>query len=149
MGSKWKDALGVVQINSAIAGTLAAALAPIPFADVVPLQLNNVAMLMGICSVYQVKVEKAAALNIVATTAASFGGQALFSAVAGMIPGVGSVANATVAVGVTEAIGAAIVGFCELALKNGEKPDFSKFKGDDFKHYTDCLKYLDQRDKNN
>lgn len=66
-------------------------------------------------------------------------GTSLFKAALGWIPAAGNAMNAAIAVGVTETLGTAFTGFCELAYKHGEKPNLSKFKKDDFDAYLHFL----------
>ncbi len=144
---KWKRALGLVQVNTIAAGTLAASMAQIPFADAAPLALNDAVMIIGIADIYGVQLGKSAALSMVGAIAANQAGTSLFKAAVGWIPLLGNGVNASVAVATTEATGMAVTGFCELAYKNGQKPDFSNFKGYDFKEYVKAMKEIKRMDE--
>jgi len=110
-------------ITAAVASAMAAGATPIPFSDavlLVPLQLG---MMATIAHIYNVEVDKATAVSLAATAAATNGGRSLVTGLIKMVPGAGSLVGGaiagSVAAALTWAVGQAWVSIC-VRLSQGQ-----------------------------
>lgn len=117
--SKAEDAW--LAIKAAAAAAAAAGATPIPFSDTVLLVPTQIAMMARIAIIYGIELEQATAASLAASSAASNVGRSLVGNVMKMIPGIGSIGggfiNATVASGITTAMGAAWLEVCKRLAK--------------------------------
>lgn len=90
---------GVIHTASVAAG--AAGIIPIPVADAVPISAAQVAMVVGLGKIFDQTVTDSAAKGLIGAAASTLVGRSLVK----LIPVVGWAASASVAAGVTEAIG--------------------------------------------
>lgn len=80
-------------------------LAQVPGADnalIVPLQI---AMIISLAAVFEIKLTKAAATATLASSTATIAGRGLSQILVGWIPVIGNIINASTAFGITETIG--------------------------------------------
>ncbi len=114
MGRKRADAHKA--ITAAAASAAAVGAVPIPFSDaaiLVPIQL---AMMASIAVIFGVRIDRATAAAVAATAAATAGGRSLVTGLIKLVPGVGSVIGGTIAAsvasGITLAIGESWMAVC-------------------------------------
>jgi uncharacterized protein (DUF697 family)/GTPase SAR1 family protein len=110
-------------VGVAIAAAAAAGATPIPFSDaavLVPIQLT---MMASISHFYDVKIDKATTAALAATAAATTAGRSLVAGLIQMLPGFGSVVGgviaASVASGITWAVGQAWTVVC-VRISHGD-----------------------------
>jgi uncharacterized protein (DUF697 family) len=106
----------IIHGASGAAGAMGAGLAQVVAADnlvIVPIQ---VAMVISLGVVFDVKLTKAAAEAVALTTAATLVGRATSQVLIGWIPIIGNAINAVTAAGITEAMGWAVAGQFEKGL---------------------------------
>jgi uncharacterized protein (DUF697 family) len=140
------DKLEITKLNEkaenavavAVAATAATGAVPIPFADAPFLIGEQVALMVTICGIYGIDVEKDG-LKMLATAALGVGGatvigKTIASGLLKLIPGAGSAAGAAISAGtagvVTLAMGRAFIEVCKLVKigKLSEK-DITSEKG--------------------
>ena len=95
----------IIHGASVAAAGAGAGLAQIPGSDslvIVPIQI---AMINGIAIEYGCRIDKATALSIIGTQAATMAGRKVSQFLIGWIPGVGNAVNAGTAAGITETMG--------------------------------------------
>jgi uncharacterized protein (DUF697 family)/GTP-binding protein EngB required for normal cell division len=116
-------------IGVAVAAAAAAGATPIPFSDaaiLVPIQLT---MMASISHIYDIKIDKATTAALAATAAATTAGRSLVAGLFQLVPGFGSIVGgaiaASVASGITWAIGQAWMVVC-VRIAQGE---FSSVSG--------------------
>lgn len=90
-----------VVIHTAAVAAGAAGFIPVPVADAVPISAAQVAMVVGLGKIFDQTITDSAAKGLIGAAASTLVGRSLVK----MIPLVGWVASASVAAGVTEAIG--------------------------------------------
>ncbi len=130
-GGRKGQAAWVVQKHTGKAVAIAATIGSIPFADMIPLMDNENEMAKKILKIYGIENpadEKSdnvsiaglilgggvyAGLQAGAIEAAKAGAKETVKALFGWIPGVGSALNAAIACGTTEAVGFALIAYCE------------------------------------
>lgn len=128
----WKRQLARPVIAAGSASAAAAAAVPIPIADAATIAPIQIAMMGRISAIYDLDLKMMVSLSGLAQLGAQFAGQALARSFLKLIPGVGSVVNASVAGALTAAIGESWMRFCE-AVHTG-KVDMSRV-GDVWKEY--------------
>lgn len=130
-GGRKSQAAWVVQKHTGKAAAIAATIGIIPFADIIPLMDNENEMAKKILQIYGIDNpadEKSdnvsiaglilgggayAGLQAGAIEAAKEGAKETVKALFGWVPGVGSALNAAIAGGTTEAVGFALITYCE------------------------------------
>lgn len=90
-----------VAIHTASVASGAGGFFPVPMADAVPISVAQVTMVISLGKVFDQEITSAVAKGVISAAAATFVGRNLVK----FIPVVGWVVSATVAAGVTEAIG--------------------------------------------
>ncbi|KRL83168.1 DUF697 domain-containing protein [Ligilactobacillus equi] len=112
-------------IHTASTAAAGVAASPIPFSDAVLLVPIQTTMIVAIYNAYGQEIPKGLVKGIVNSTFATTFGRNIASNLLKMIPGIGTLAgatlNATVAVGMTEAIGHAVAN----QLENGSELDIN------------------------
>ena len=111
--SQKAEAQVAVHTFSAISASIAASLAQAPGLDEAALAVNDVAMAIRICYIYNLSLTKSAAAVLIAPIAGNAMGVKLFSKALTWMPGAGNLLNAGVAASVTEFIGHSIIKKCE------------------------------------
>ena len=142
--SKAAKAIGIVQVNTAAAASIAGIMAQTPGADEAALIANDLAMVISIGKIYGMNNFDKSAIGTLAMLSGKGIGVRVFAKAVTWFPGAGNVVNATVAAGVTEAIGLTLVGFCELAYRKGEKPDLKNFDPSKRKEYKEAAKKIER-----
>src|SRR5215470_8229544 len=116
-------------IGVAVTAAGAAGATPIPFSDAVVLVPIQLPMMARISHIYDIKVDKATTAALAATAAATAGGRSLATGLIKLVPGVGAVVGgaiaASVASGITWAMGQAWMVVC-TRIAQGE---FSSISG--------------------
>ena len=109
------------------AGTSAAAIGalPVPGSDVVPLTTLQVGLIVKLATLYEKPISKRKAKDLAIVTITSNIGKGVFRQVVKLVPGAGSVAGASVASGMTLALGYAI----KYAFENDMELNASAIKG--------------------
>ena len=92
-------------IHSAAAGAAAIGFIPIPGADIAPISAIQVTMLISLARVFNVSITKNLAEESAKTFLVGQTGKVLAGQFAKLIPIIGNGVNATVAAGLTEALG--------------------------------------------
>ena len=117
LAAKAREAHKAIATATAAAG--AAAATPIPFSAaslLVPIQLS---MMARIAHLFDIRFDRAALMAVASTSAATFGGRALFTNLLKLIPGAGMVVGGVVSAGVattfTAAMGRAWLTVCQKA----------------------------------
>lgn len=128
----WKRQLARPVIAAAAASAAGAAAVPIPVADAATIAPIQIAMMGRISAIYDLDLKMMLSLSGIAQLGTQFAGQALARSFLKLIPGVGSVINASVAAALTAAVGESWMRFCE-AIHTG-KIDVDKV-GDVWKDY--------------
>ncbi len=100
-------------IKTAVASSVTAAMVPIPFADAVVLAPIQLGMMGKISTVYGIDLKVVFSAQALAQLATQFAGRALVRSALKVIPGIGSVINASVAGALTAASGEAWMRLCE------------------------------------
>ena len=95
----------IIHSASAAAASVGGGLAQLPGADMPILCGIQTAMVISIANIHNAKISEAAAMDIVITYGAGFGGRALSQLLVGWIPVWGNGINATTAATITEAVG--------------------------------------------
>jgi uncharacterized protein (DUF697 family)/GTP-binding protein EngB required for normal cell division len=110
-------------IGAAAAAAAAAGATPIPFSDAIVLVPIQLTMMATISHIYGIKIDKATTAALAATTAATAGGRSLATGLIKLVPGFGSVVGgaiaASVASGITLAMGQAWTVVC-TRISRGE-----------------------------
>lgn len=107
-----------VAIHTASVASAAAGAIPIPVADAIPITTAQITMVMALGKIFDANVTESIAKSIVSAAASTFVGRSLVK----MIPIFGWGISATVAAGVTEAIGWTVaVDFAQKAKDKWEK----------------------------
>lgn len=114
-GSKSREANRLVVIAGATAATVAAT--PIPLADAPVLVTIQGAMMAKVAKIYGIEMSAAMVAKGLAGIAAVHAGRALSSSLIGLFPGVGNAINASVAAGITLALGKAWAELCRMDSK--------------------------------
>lgn len=109
----WKREMARRVIASATASAAAAAAVPIPVADSATLAPIQMTMMARIATIYDLELKTMLSTSALAQLAAQFSGQALARSFIKLIPGAGSVVNASVASAITAATGEAWMRLCE------------------------------------
>ncbi|MCL1988885.1 MAG: DUF697 domain-containing protein [Firmicutes bacterium] len=94
---------GAIQTACVAAG--AAGLIPLPFADAVPIVAAQSAMIIALGAIFNIHITKSVAKSVIMAGIATQGGRHIASNLLKFIPGLGSVAGAATAVGVTQLLG--------------------------------------------
>lgn len=128
----WKRQMARPVIAAGAASAAGAAAAPIPIADAATIAPIQIAMMGRISAIYDLDLRMMVSLSGIAQLGTQFAGQALARSFIKLIPGVGSVINASVAAALTAAIGESWMRLCE-AIHTG-KIDVDKV-GDVWKDY--------------
>ncbi|MHC3377659.1 GTPase [Ligilactobacillus equi] len=114
-----------IAIHTASTAAAGVAASPIPFADAVLLIPIQTTMIVAIYKAYGQEAPKGLRKGIASSTSATISGRQIARKLLKMIPGIGTVAgatlSATVAVGMTEAIGHAVAN----QLENGNELDIN------------------------
>lgn len=105
MSSKNTKVHQIIHASATSAAAVGAGLAQIPGSDNVIITPIQVAMIVAIGAVHGQKLDKTAALTVLAGASAGIVGRTISQVLVGWIPGVGNAINASTAFGVTEAIG--------------------------------------------
>lgn len=95
----------IIHSTSLATASIGGGLAQIPGADnalIVPLQI---AMIISLGAVFEVKLTKAAAAATLGTSVSTIAGRGISQILVGWIPVIGNIINATTAFGVTETVG--------------------------------------------
>lgn len=92
-------------IHSAAAAAAAIGAAPIPGADIIPIMGVQTAMIVSLARVFKVSITDEAAKEMAKTFIVGNIGKAIASSLSKIVPVIGSGINATVAAGLTEALG--------------------------------------------
>jgi uncharacterized protein (DUF697 family) len=120
---KRKRASADKAIAAAVASAMAAGATPIPFSDAVILVPVQLGMMATIAHIYDVDVDKATAVSLAATAAATNGGRSLVTGLIKMVPGAGTLVGGAIAAGVASAltwsVGQAWVNIC-IRLSQGQ-----------------------------
>ena len=98
----------IIHIAATTAGVAGAGLAQLPLADAVPITSAQVGMIISLGAVFGKEIDKSVATSILTETAAVIGGRTASQFLAGLIPGIGNVINASTAALITEGIGWAV-----------------------------------------
>ena len=93
----------IIHSASAVAGFCGTS--PIPGSDAIPIMAVQVGMIIALGEVFDVHFTKSYAESLVKTKLASEAGKMLAGQALKLIPGFGSIANATIAASITEALG--------------------------------------------
>ncbi|MBR4733654.1 MAG: hypothetical protein IK081_12890 [Lachnospiraceae bacterium] len=93
---KCKTAIHTASVASGVAGAI-----PIPMADAIPISAAQITMVIALGKIFGQELTDAVAKGIIGAAASTFVGRNLVK----LIPVAGSIVSATVAAGVTEAIG--------------------------------------------
>jgi uncharacterized protein (DUF697 family)/predicted GTPase len=116
-------------IGVAVTAAGAAGATPIPIADAIVLVPIQLTMMARISHIYDIRVDKATTAALAATAAATAGGRSLATGLIKLIPGVGSVVGgaiaASVASGITWAMGQAWMVVCTRIFQG----EFSSVSG--------------------
>ena len=128
----WKRELARPVIAAAAGSAAGAAAIPIPIADAATIAPIQIAMMGRISAIYDLDLKMMVSLSGLAQLGTQFAGQALARSFLKLIPGVGSVVNASVAAALTAAIGESWMRLCE-AIHTG-KIDADRI-GDAWKDY--------------
>ncbi len=96
---------GIIHSFSAAAAVAASGLAQIPLSDAAVITPIQLAMVVSIGEVFGMTLDRSAAEASVASAGAAMVGRAFTQVLAGWIPGIGNVINASTAAGLTETIG--------------------------------------------
>lgn len=103
----------IIHTASTSAAAVGGGLAQLPGADNPPLVAIQVTMIVGLGKVFGMRLSEVAARAICATMLSSmigkYAARVATQVLVGWIPGVGNAVNATIAAGITEAIGWAVV----------------------------------------
>jgi uncharacterized protein (DUF697 family) len=95
----------IIHSASVAAATVGGGLAQLPGSDMPVLCSIQATMVMAIANEYGAEISKTAAINMVVTYAAGYGGRAISQWLVGWIPVWGNAINAATATSITEAIG--------------------------------------------
>lgn len=101
----WKRDLARPVIAQAAGAAAAAAAVPIPVADAVVLAPIQMAMMARVAGIYDLELKTMMSSSALAQIGAQMSGRALARSLLKLIPGVGSVVNASVAMAITAATG--------------------------------------------
>lgn len=133
LNEKAENAVAVAVATTATTGAI-----PIPFADAPLLIAQQVALMVSICGIYEIDIEKDG-LKMLATTVIGAGGAAVVGKTVAtnllkLIPGVGSVTGSVVSAGtagvVTLAMGKAFIEVCKMVkLGKLSESDITSAKG--------------------
>jgi uncharacterized protein (DUF697 family) len=108
----------IIHSASAAAAAVGGGLAQLPGSDMPVLCSIQATMVMAIANEHGAEISKAAAMDLVITYAAGYGGRAISQWLVGWIPGWGNAVNAATAASITEAVGwYADTYFCEKHKK--------------------------------
>lgn len=109
------------KIAAAVTAAATAGATPIPFADTVVLVPIQLGMLAAVAQTYSVSLDKTTMAGLAATAGATSAGRSLVGGLVKLIPGagvvVGGAINASVAGGITFAMGQAWLVVCQLLAK--------------------------------
>lgn len=92
-------------IHSAAVSAGAAGALPIPGSDAIPIAAIQTAMIIGLGSVFDKRITESIAVSMAGRLMAESAGKVVAGGLIKLIPGVGSVVNASVAFTITEAMG--------------------------------------------
>ncbi|WIE66200.1 50S ribosome-binding GTPase [Curtobacterium sp. MCLR17_036] len=120
----WKRQMARSVIAAASTGAAAAAAIPIPVADAVTLAPIQLAMMGRVSAIYDLDFKTMMSVSAAAQMSAQLAGRALARSFIKLIPGVGSVVNASVAAALTLAAGEGWLRLCEQVRVG--KVDLSK-----------------------
>ena len=95
----------IIHSASAAAAAVGGGLAQIPGSDMPILCGIQTTMVISIGNVHGADIGEAAAMDLVITYAAGYGGRAISQWLIGWMPGLGNAINATTAAAITEAVG--------------------------------------------
>ena len=95
----------VIHSASVAAAGVGGGLAQIPGSDMPVLCGIQTSMVIAIANLHGAKIGEAAAMDLVVTYAAGYGGRAISQLLVGWIPGFGNAINAATAASITEAVG--------------------------------------------
>ena len=119
----WKREMARPIIAQSTALAAAAAAAPIPIADAITLAPIQLGMMGRIATIYDLEFKTMLSASALAQLSAQITGQALVRSLVKVVPGVGSLVNASVASAVTAAIGEGWMRLCEQVHTGKIKPD--------------------------
>ncbi len=108
----------IIHGASASAGAVGAGFAQLPGAHAVLIVPIQVAMIAALGRVFGLEVTKTAARSVIYATLGTMLGRGATTVLPRFIPGVGNVLNATVAAGITEALGWALAQQMEVGEFN-------------------------------
>lgn len=100
-----KKCHAIIHSAAVSAGAVGTGMAQIPLADNAVITPIQIAMIVSIGSVFEMRITESAAKGIIATCATSIAGRGLSQLLWGWIPGLGNAINTATATGITEAIG--------------------------------------------
>jgi uncharacterized protein (DUF697 family)/GTP-binding protein EngB required for normal cell division len=120
----WKRQMARSVIVAASTGAAAAAAVPIPLADAVTLAPIQLAMMGRVAAIYDLNFKTMVTVSAAAQMSAQLAGRALARSFIKLIPGVGSVVNASVAAALTLSAGEGWLRLCEQVHTG--KVDLSK-----------------------
>ncbi|GAA2239984.1 GTP-binding protein [Rarobacter faecitabidus] len=109
----WKRAMARPVIAQASSAAAAAAAIPVPVADAAVLAPIQLAMMGRLAAIYDLEFKSMLSESALAQLSTQLTGQALARSLIKVVPGVGSVVNATVAAALTAAAGTAWLRLCE------------------------------------
>jgi len=95
----------IIHSASAAAAAVGGGLAQLPGSDMPVLCSIQATMVIAIANEHGAEISKAAAMDLVVTYAAGYGGRAISQWLVGWIPGWGNAVNAATAASITEAVG--------------------------------------------
>lgn len=95
----------IIHSAAASAGAVGTGMAQIPLADNAVITPIQIAMIVSIGSVFEMRITESVAKGIIATCATSIAGRGVSQLLWGWIPGLGNAINTATATGITEAIG--------------------------------------------
>ena len=105
MATKNPKIHAIIHTTTLTAGGIGAGLAQIPGGDMPILMALQTAMIVAIGHEHSCSITKANAKSILLTFPAGYGGRALSQYLAGWLPGIGNLINASTAMAITETIG--------------------------------------------
>lgn len=124
-----KKCHAIIHAAAASAGAVGTGMAQIPLADNAVITPIQIAMIVSVGAVFDIRITESAAKGILATCATSIAGRGLSQLLWGWIPVLGNAINTATATGITEAIGwVAVKHFYAMQQEDAAKHRFSGMK---------------------